>query len=122
VTGAVGFCDHCTVPLMRWRAWPDVGAIGECPTCKSSFLRRGHLMAAIREDLVLANMAARIAAGPILADLDRWIRAFAVVAAHYKLEADFASAKRCDDAVVGLAFFQRGGSTPLAAVLTAVLP
>lgn len=117
MNGAVGLCDHCGVALAGWRAWPKVGAIGECTKCKSSFLRRGHMMAAFREDLVLANMAARIAAGPITADLDRWIRAFAVVAAHYKLEADFASAKRCDDAVVTLAYFQRGGQTRIEAVL-----
>jgi hypothetical protein len=118
---AVGLCDHCAVALVRWRVWPGAGVLADCPTCNSSFLRR-HKPAWVCEDLLLAAMAARIVAGPIVPDLDRWIRGFAVVAKHYKLEADFASAKRCEDAVVGLAFFQRGGSTPLAAVLSAVLP
>jgi hypothetical protein len=113
---AVGLCDHCSVALVRWRIWPGAGVIADCSSCGSSFLRR-HAPAWVREDLLLAAMSARIAAGPILADLDRWIRGFSVVAGHYKLEADFASAKRCEDAVVTLVYFQRGGDTRIEQVL-----
>jgi hypothetical protein len=113
---AVGLCDHCAVALVRWRVWPGAGIIADCPTCNSSFLRR-HKPAWVSEDLLLAAMSARIAAGPILADLDRWIRGFAVIARHYKAEADFASAKRCEDAVVTLTYFQRGGNTQIESVL-----
>jgi hypothetical protein len=114
---AVGLCDHCGVPLVRLRVWPAIGAVGDCGVCRSTFLRKGHLLAAFREDLLLAAMGARITAGPIAADLDRWIRGFAVVAGHYKREADMASAKRCEDAVVRLAYFQRGGDTRIESVL-----
>jgi hypothetical protein len=70
------------------------------------------------EDLLIAHLAARIIAGPILHDADRWIRACCVVAGKFKREADFAGAKRCEDRAVGLLCHQRHG-TPITALVLA---
>jgi hypothetical protein len=71
--------------------------------------RRAPDPAIVREEVVIARMVVRIALGPIADDLDRWVRAFRVVAGRHKLELDFQSAKRCEDAAVQLRHFQRTG-------------
>ncbi len=70
------------------------------------------------EGLLLANLEARLMAGPIADDADRWIRACAVVAGKFKRESDFAGAKRCEDIYIGIVNCLRRGLP----VTTAVLP
>ena len=63
--------------------------------------------AMVREEVVLANMALQFVQGGVLPNVDRFIRAWAIVAGAYKREHDFAGAKRCDDMAVTLSYWQR---------------
>jgi len=67
--------------------------------------------AIVREEVVLATMAKQIIAGP-LGCLDKWIRAWVVVAHAFKLERDFVNAKVCEDMAVTLLTWQRTGVMP----------
>ncbi len=70
---------------------------------------RAGCSAFVREETLIASETVAFHRGTT-GKLHRWIRAWMVVAGHYKDESDFAAAKRCDDNAVTLLSFQRAAA------------
>lgn len=94
-TEPVRSCLHCLVPLVNERPWPGLGFLADCPVCTSSFLRR-YQPAVVREEVLIAAEQVAFERGRT-GNLERWSRAWNIVADAYLREGDTASAARCLD-------------------------